>query len=274
MKEPEDSYMTSPMIRKLNGLLKTETIGKVIHYFDETGSTNTVLARLAANGASEGTAVIADRQTSGKGRLGRKWFSPPGMNLYISVLFRPSIPAWESPLLTFLASVALVETMKKTGVRNTSIKWPNDVLIDGKKAAGVLTEMEPKGERVDYIVVGAGVNINMTRAEIKREMGETARLATSIKESLGTDVDRAKFTGDFLLELETWYLTFSRRGKTSIIREWTDRWGGYNKRVRVSTEGGSVMEGVATGIDGEGHLILKKDDGSTVNIITGDVSVI
>ena len=266
--------MTSPMIRKLNGLLKTENIGKVIHYFDETGSTNAVLSRLAANGASEGTTVIADKQTSGKGRLGRKWISPAGMNLYISILFRPSIPAWESPLLTFLASVALVEIIKKTGVTNTSIKWPNDVLVNGKKAAGVLTEMEPKGDRVDYVVVGVGVNINMTRAEINREMGETARFATSLKESLGDDIDRAKFTGDFLLELESWYQIFNRRGKSSILKEWTDRWGGYNRRVRVTREDGSSIEGVATGIDGEGQLLLKKDDGSEVRIITGDVTVI
>jgi BirA family biotin operon repressor/biotin-[acetyl-CoA-carboxylase] ligase len=262
------------MIRKLNGLLKTETVGKVIHYFDETGSTNIVLSRLAEQGASEGTAAIADKQTSGKGRLGRKWVSPPGVNLYMSVLFRPSMPAWESPLLTFLASVALVDTIKKTGIKNTVIKWPNDVLIDGKKAAGVLTEMAPRGDRVDYIVVGIGVNINMTRAEIKREMGEVAKHATSLKESLGEDVDRAKFTGYLLLELESWYQTFGKRGKSSIIKEWTERWGGYNKRVRVATEDGSVIEGTATGIDGEGHLLLKKEDGSTVRIITGDVTVI
>lgn len=266
--------MTSPMIRKLNGLLKTETIGKVIHYFDETGSTNTILARLAENGASEGTTVIADKQTAGKGRLGRKWISPAGMNLYMSVLFRPSIPAWESPLLTFLASIALVETIKKTGITNTEIKWPNDVLIGGKKAAGVLTEMEPRGDRVDYIVVGIGVNINMTRSEIKREMGDIAKFATSLKESLGEDVDRAKFTGDLLLELESWYQTFNRRGKSFIMKEWTERWGGHNKHVRVSTEDGSVVEGTATGIDGEGHLLLKKEDGSMVKIITGDVTVI
>lgn len=266
--------MTSPMIRKLNGLLKTETIGKVIHYFDETGSTNTVLSRLAEQGASEGTVVIADKQTSGKGRLGRKWISPAGVNLYMSVLFRPSIPAWESPLLTFLASIALVETIKKTGIRNTIIKWSNDVQIEGKKAAGVLTEMVPRGDRVDYIVVGIGVNINMTREEIKREMGEIAKYATSLKEGLGEDVDRAKFTGDLLLELESWYQTFKSRGKSSIIKEWTERWGGYNTRVRVVTEDGSVIEGTATGIDGEGHLLLKKEDGSVVKIITGDVTVI
>jgi BirA family biotin operon repressor/biotin-[acetyl-CoA-carboxylase] ligase len=266
--------MSSPMIRKLNGLLKTETFGKVIHYFDETGSTNTVLSRLAQSGASEGTTVIADKQTSGKGRLGRKWVSPPGVNLYMSVLFRPSIPAWESPLLTLLASIAITETIKKTGVRNTSIKWPNDVQIEGKKAAGVLTEMEPRGDRVDYIVAGIGVNINMTREQLRRELGETAKSATSLKESLGGDVDRAKFAGDLLLELETWYQTFNRRGKSSIIKEWTERWGGYNKRVRVSTEDGKVIEGTATGIDGEGHLLIKKEDESLVELLTGDVTVI
>lgn len=266
--------MTSPMMRKLNGLLKTETFGKVIHYFDETGSTNTVLSGLARNGASEGTAVIADKQTSGKGRLGRRWVSPPGVNLYMSVLFRPSMPAWESPLLTLLASIAVTETIRKTGIRNTSIKWPNDVQIEGKKAAGVLTEMEPRGDRVDFIVLGIGVNINMTREQIKRELGETAKLATSLKENLGADVDRAKFTGDLLLELETWYETFNRRGKPFIIKEWTERWGGYNKRVRVGTEDGKVIEGTATGINSEGHLLIRKEDGSTVGIITGDVAVI
>lgn len=266
--------MSSPMIRKLNGLLRTETIGKVIHYFDEAGSTNSVLSRLADNGASEGTTVIADKQTSGRGRLGRKWISPPGVNLYMSVLFRPSIAAWESPLLTFLASIALVETIKKTGIRNTAIKWPNDVQIDGKKVAGVLTEMSPRGDRVDYVVVGIGVNINMTREQIKREMGETAKFATSIKENSGEDVDRAKFTGDLLLELESWYQTFNRRGKSSIIKGWTERWGGQNKRVRVSTDEGNVIEGIAAGIDGEGHLLVKKEDESIVKIITGDVTVI
>lgn len=262
------------MIRKLNGLLRTETIGKVIHYFDEAGSTNSVLSRLADNGASEGTTVIADKQTSGRGRLGRKWISPPGVNLYMSVLFRPAIAAWESPLFTFLASIALVETIKKTGIRNTAIKWPNDVQIDGKKVAGVLTEMSPRGDRVDYVVVGIGVNINMTREQIKREMGETAKFATSIKENSGEDVDRAKFTGDLLLELESWYQTFNRRGKSSIIKAWTERWGGQNKRVRVSTDEGNEIEGIAAGIDGEGHLLVKKEDESIVKIITGDVTVI
>jgi BirA family biotin operon repressor/biotin-[acetyl-CoA-carboxylase] ligase len=265
--------MTSSLLRKLNGLLKTRTFGKVIHYYDETGSTNKVLSGLADNGASEGTAVIADKQTSGRGRLGRTWISPPGMNLYISVLFRPSITAWESPLLTFIASIALTETIKKTGISNTEIKWPNDVEIKGSKVAGVLTEMSLKGERVDYVVVGIGVNINMSRVQMRREMGEIAKFATSIKDHRGEDIDRAKFTGDLLLVLESWYESFNKLGKSYIIREWMERWGGRNRRVRVAVDKGELIEGIATGIDGEGHLLIKKDDGSIVKIITGDVTL-
>ncbi len=266
--------MASIMIRKLNGLLKTENMGKVIHYHDEVDSTNTVLFRLAGNGASEGTAVIADSQTAGKGRLERKWISPPGVNLYISLLFRPSIPARESPLLTFLASIALVESIKKTGAENPCIKWPNDVQLGGKKVAGVLTEMQPKGDSVEFIIVGIGVNINMTRAEINSDMREAAKIATSIKENLGKDIDRAKFTADLLSEIESWYRTFDKRGKSSILREWTDRWGGTGRRVTVDTAESDVFKGTAEGIDGDGHLLVRKDDDSLIKVIAGDVTVI
>lgn len=266
--------MQSIFIRKLNGLLKTENIGKVLHYHDEVDSTNTVLFRLAEKGASEGTVVIADKQTSGRGRLGRKWISPPGVNLYISLLFRPRIPARESPLLTFLASVALVEAIKKTGAENPCIKWPNDVQLDGRKVAGVLTEMKPRGNSAEFVVVGLGVNINMTRAEINSEMREASRTATSIKERLGKDIDRAKFASDLLLEIESWYRTFDKRGKSSILKEWTDRWGGRDRRVRVDTEQNDKFEGTAVGIDGDGHLLVRKDDGSIIKVIAGDVTVI
>ncbi|MEQ9617653.1 MAG: biotin--[acetyl-CoA-carboxylase] ligase [Deltaproteobacteria bacterium] len=266
--------MTSVMMRKLNGLLRTENIGKVIHYYDEADSTNSVLAKLAENGASEGTAVIADTQTRGRGRLERKWISPPGVNLYISILLRPSMPPGESPLLTLLASIALVETLKKTGVEKPVIKWPNDVQIGGRKVAGVLTEMRSKGESVDFVILGIGVNINMTRAQINSEMREASRVATSVKENLGKDIERAKFTADMLAEIEIWYKSFARRGKPFILKEWTDRWGGQNRRVRVHTEDKNTYEGTAVGIDGDGHLLVKTDEENTVKVIAGDVTVI
>lgn len=265
--------MTSVMMRKLNGLLRTENIGKVIHYYDEVDSTNNVLANLAENGASEGTVVIADTQTKGRGRLERKWISPPGVNLYISILLRPSIYPAESALLTLLASIALVETLKKTGIEEPLIKWPNDVQIRGKKVAGILTEMHLKGESAEYVVLGIGVNINMTRAQINSDMREASRIATSIKESLGKDIERAKFAADMLGEIEKWYQNFCKYGKSFILKEWKDRWGGQNRRVKVRTEENVTFEGTAMGIDEDGYLLVNTNEG-TVKVVAGDVTVI
>jgi len=266
--------MTSSMIKELNGLLKTESIGKVIHYQDEIGSTNAKLIELGEQGVPEGTVVIADKQTKGKGRLERTWISPPGANLYISILLRPKVSAADSPLFTLLASIAVKETIEKTGVKNTKIKWPNDIQVEGKKLAGVLTEMRLKREMVDFIVVGIGVNINMSRDTINKEMGEVSKIATSIKENMGKDIDRAKFTADLLLELEKGYQIFSNNGKAPILKEWTRAWGDLNKRVRTSIEGEGEIEGNALGIDDSGYLLVKRDDGEISKIIAGDVIAI
>src|ERR1700741_2186312 len=151
--------LTSESIRRL---LKTETLGKTTYFFEEVGSTNEVAFEIARNGAPEGTVVIADSQTKGRGRLQRKWISPRGVNLYMSVVFRPSIASENAPFLTLVASIALSETIKGTGA-DTLIKWPNDILINRKKVAGVLTAMQPQGDKVDFVIAGIGVNLNMTR---------------------------------------------------------------------------------------------------------------
>ena len=266
--------MTSSMIRKLNGLLRAESIGKVIHYQDEMESTNTTLLELGEKGASEGTVVIADRQTGGRGRLDRSWISPPGANLYISILFRPEIVASDAPLFTLIASIALIEVIQRLGVADTSIKWPNDIVIQEKKVSGVLTEMRSKREMVDFIVVGIGVNINMTREDVNSEMGQVARIATSIKEHLGKDVDRAKFAADVLLELESRYQIFLSKGRAAIINEWTSRWGDLNKQVIVTINEDERFEGTAVGVDEKGYLLVKTDDGETKKVVAGDVKVI
>ena len=266
--------MPSSMRRKINGLLKTESLGKVIHYFDEIGSTNDALFELALKGASEGTTVIADSQTHGKGRLGRTWVSPGGHNLYLSVLLRPGIRASEAALLTLVASIAVHECLKKTGIQNGAIKWPNDILIDKKKIAGVLTEMEPKGDRADFVVVGIGVNVNMSRAQINKEMGDFARHVTSVSENLSREVDRAKLADDLLFELEELYSAMKTRGKAVILKEWTKRWCGLNQSVRVSIEGGEVFTGRAQGIDENGHLLVKRESGETACVVSGDITII
>ncbi len=260
------STLTSESIKRL---LKTETLGKVLYLFEEIGSTNEVAFELARNGAPEGTVVIADSQTQGRGRLQRRWISPPGVNLYISVIFRPSIAAKNVPFLTLVASIALAETIKNEGA-NTLIKWPNDILINWKKVAGVLTAMQPRGDEVDFVVVGVGVNLNMTRETMKKEMGEVAEIATSLREELGHEIERARFTADLINEIEIWYQRFLKNGKSPIIKEWMRRWGAINRRVQVKFNE-TVVEGTASGIDENGYLLIKKDDGTTERIISGDV---
>lgn len=261
------------MQRKLSSLLKTDYLGKVIHYQDKMESTNTTLMELGEKGASEGTVVIADRQTAGRGRLGRSWISPPELNLYISVLFRPEIASTEASLFTLIASIALRELVFKIGIEEAAIKWPNDIEVNGKKVAGVLTEMRPRREVVDFIVVGIGVNINMSREEMNKLMGNVAHIATSIKENVGKDLDRAKFAADLLLELEKWHQFYKNKGKSAILREWKQRWGDMGKRVRVEFEG-EEYEGTATGIDGHGYLMVQTDNGEINQVIAGDVTVL
>lgn len=265
--------MTSLLQRKLNGLLRTERLGKVIHYQDEMDSTNTALLELGEKGASEGTVVITDRQTGGRGRLDRKWISPKGVNLYISILFRPEIAAFDSPLFTLIAAIALNRVIQNSCAQETKIKWPNDIQISGKKVAGILTEMRSKREMVDFIVVGIGVNINMDREYMNQEMGKVAYIATSIKEHTGKEINRSKFAADLLLELENCYQLFLDKGKAPILSHWTEMWGDLNKRVLVNLED-CTYEGTAVGIDDKGYLIVENEVGEVNTVISGDVRVI
>ena len=266
--------MTSSMIQKLNGLLRTASLGKVIHYQDEMESTNTALLDLGEKGASEGTVVIADKQTGGRGRLDRRWISPAGTNLYISILFRPELAASDAPLFTLIASIVLNKVIEKSGVSEAKIKWPNDIQIKGKKVAGVLTEIRTKREMVDFIVLGIGVNINMTREDINNEMGKVANIATSLKENLGKDINRSKFAADLLLELETWYQIFINNGKAKVLTQWTNAWGDLNKRVQVRIQDQEPYKGTAIGVDERGYLMVKTDDGEINKIIAADVIVL
>jgi BirA family biotin operon repressor/biotin-[acetyl-CoA-carboxylase] ligase len=163
----------------------------------------------------------------------------------------------------------LAETIKNNRAE-ASIKWPNDILIDGKKAAGVLTEMQPRGGKVDFVVVGMGVNLNMTKEIMQRDMGEIAESATSVRAAIGYEVDRSKFTAGLINELQIWYQKFLKDGSNKIIREWTERWGAINRRVRVEFDENAV-EGIALGLDENGYLVLKKDDGTSETIVAGDL---
>jgi BirA family biotin operon repressor/biotin-[acetyl-CoA-carboxylase] ligase len=251
-------------------LLKTETLGKIIYVFEEVGSTNEIALELGRNGSPEGTMVIANSQTKGKGRLQRSWISPGESNLYMSVIFRPRIAAKEASIFTLVCSIAVAEAIILEGPANTLIKWPNDVLINEKKVSGILTETELKEDRVDFVVVGIGVNLNMTREMMKQQMREVAEIATSLREATGREIERAQFIANLTYKLEIWYQKFLREGKSTIIKEWMERWGAINRRVRVRFDE-MTIEGVASGIDENGYLILQREDGTTEKIVSGEV---
>jgi len=247
---------------------QTRLLGQVVHYWDEVDSTNAALVRLLKDGAVEGTVVIADAQTRGRGRIGKLWFSPPGLNLYLSVLLNPPIQLSEARLFTLIGSLAIADAIEAQGAK-AQVKWPNDVLVADKKIAGVLAEIQAHDGRVNHLVLGVGVNLNIGRADMNRLFADAAAGATSLREALGRAVDRSAFTALLLEHLEKHYFDFLSAGKRSILQEWRSR-SFLGRRVSVREEDMHV-EGVAMDLDDEGCLLVTLDDGSSVRVREGEV---
>lgn len=252
---------------EVSSVLETGFIGKELHFHDEVGSTNAEAFELARNGAAEGTVVMAEGQTGGKGRLGRKWESPPGLNVYLSVILRPPIPPEEAHWLTFVAAVAASEAVSKHCPARPTVKWPNDILINGRKAAGILLEMGSEPERVHFVVMGIGVNVNMTRAMFPEHIRNTA---TSLREEAGAEVDRAAFASRLLSSVELWYKVYLSEGSVPILSEWKRYFGFEGKEVRAVSFG-STVKGVCLGVDDTGALLIREPGGSVKRIVAGDV---
>lgn len=246
-------------------LLQSRRFGKKILSLQEAVSTNSVAFRMAEEGADEGSVVIAEFQTGGKGRLGRKWASPPGVNLYCSIILRPPIQPVAAPQLTFLSVVAVARAIEKLTALQARIKWPNDILIDGKKVAGLLNEMSAETDKVNFVILGIGVNLNMTPAQFPEELRHPA---TSLFIESGEMVDRTAFTVVMLQELDSLYTTFLSQGYAPARREWLERSRLEGVLVTV-TDNNSVRRGRVTGIDEYGALLL--DSGE--QILAGDVAI-
>lgn len=247
---------------------QTRLLGKVVHYWDEVDSTNAVLGRLLKEGVGEGTVVIADAQSQGRGRIGKSWFSPPRVNLYMSVLLDPPIQFSDARLLTLIGSLAIVDAIEAQGVK-AQVKWPNDVLVADKKIAGVLAEIQTHAGRVDHLILGLGINLNIDRASMNRLFADAAAGATSVHEALGHAVDRSAFAALLLERLEKHYFDFLSAGKHLILQEWRSR-SFLGRRVSVREEDMHV-EGVALDVDEEGCLLVTLDDGSSVRVREGEV---
>lgn len=254
--------------------LKTRVMGSKIHYFPALGSTNDQARKMAAEAAPEGTVVIAEKQTSGKGRLGRSWFSPAGHNIYFSVILRPPITPALAPLLTLLTGVAVASAIKKTCAVNIGLKWPNDLMVkDGgyKKVGGILTEMGAESDRINYLVVGCGLNVNMSPAFLTPELKRTAAsLHTYIKGA--RTVSRVKLMKDILTELERYYHRFLSGKWPEIISEYRELDILRGQAVKVK-QGGEIISGKAGSIDDEGRLVIKTG-AKTRDVVAGEVTLL
>src|SRR2546427_2293671 len=213
MSDPADQSFAATFIQQL----PTRLLGKPLHFFAAIDSTNTYAAGLARAGAPEGTVVIADSQSGGKGRLGRSWVSPPGVNLYLSAVLRPPVPAATVPQLNLLAAVAVADTVVQACGLTPAIKWPNDVLVGGKKVCGILAEMQTEAGALRAVVLGVGVNLNAPLSAFPEELRDKA---SSLFLAGGRLVDRPAFTAVLLTHLEKLYVLWLEGGFSALRPAW------------------------------------------------------
>lgn len=249
----------------LSQLVSSSRIWKKVVFLQETVSTNATAFRMAEDGAAEGTIIIAEQQTGGKGRLGRTWASPAGVNLYCSIILRPPIQPAAAPQLTFLSVIAVARAVEKLTPLKTRIKWPNDLLINGKKVAGLLNEMSAETDKVNFVILGIGVNLNMAAGQFPEELRHPA---TSLFLEAGGKIDRSEFARVLLEELDSLYTVFLEAGYAPARREWLER-SNLDGTVVTVTDNGLSRVGRVCGINEYGALLL--DSGE--QILSGDVTI-
>jgi len=245
---------------------KTRLIGQRTHFFTEVTSTNNVAKELATLGAKEGTIIVAETQTAGRGRLGRNWLSPKG-GIWFSIILRPIVEAREAFKITFLTAVAVARTIRKMFKLKAEIEWPNDVLIKGKKVCGILTETSVRGETVDSVIVGVGINANV---DINSFPSDLKKTVTTLVAEIKREVDQENFLQVLLAELEVYYKMFKENKFNSILDEWKqlNRLFGANVEVVSFNE---KVRGRAVNVDQNGALIVRLADGTVRKVFSGDV---
>lgn len=248
---------------------ESKLIGHPLFIYQRVTSTNDIAYSMAIEGAREGTTIVADSQEKGRGRLGRKWESPPGVNLYMSVILRPPIPPFKAHQVVFVSAVALAEAMRKVCDLKPQIKWPNDLLIDGKKVAGILTEMNAEPDRVNFIILGIGVNINMKKGMFPEGL---MNIATSLREETGRVIDRARFAAILIYELERHYHLLLKKGFVPILKRWKEHSVLEGREVEVVHLSGT-LRGVVLGVDSNGALLVRYK-GGIEKILSGDVTIL
>ncbi|MFH1073722.1 MAG: biotin--[acetyl-CoA-carboxylase] ligase [Candidatus Firestonebacteria bacterium] len=248
--------------------LTTEYIGRELYCFNEAGSTNELAMKLAEGRASEGAVVIAEKQTAGKGRLGRQWISPAGSGLWFSIILKPKINPQHSSKLTFISGLAVLDAIKSVAGLKAGLKWPNDVLVNGKKVCGILTEIKAGPDIIHFQVIGIGVNVNFRGNDFPEPL---KGFATSLFEESKKEVSRLKLLKEILKNIETSYELFKKEGFNPFLSRWKEHSVTLNKKVKVSGLRES-FEGLALDIDEDCALILHLDSGEKKRVLSGDVS--
>jgi BirA family biotin operon repressor/biotin-[acetyl-CoA-carboxylase] ligase len=230
--------------------------------FDEIDSTQEAAKALAREGKPHGFGVMAVSQTRGRGRLGRSWVSPPGKNLALSIILRPSIRAAEAPLVGFAAAIGCAETVERFGVRDVSLKWPNDVMTGGRKIAGILPEASIRGDAVEFVVVGIGLNLNSLSEDFPENLREKA---TSVVMSGGFGVSPKRAAHALMERMDAICGRIEKEGVGFIIPLWTARWS--HRGIPLEWNG---MTGTAEGLAPDGTLLLRQEDGKVIRVSSGE----
>ncbi len=254
---------------EIEPFLTTHDLGRDLHHRAVIDSTNALAHILAEEGAFHGETVVAEHQSQGRGRRGRTWISPPEQNIYLSVILRPDLEAQRAPELTFVAGVAIAESLRTAFNIPIDLKWPNDLMVSGKKLAGILTELTARKDRIDFVVLGLGLNVNMEAEDFPEEIADTA---TSLRIELGQRLDRPLLCAALLSSLEAWYDRWLEEGFEPVREMWQTLSATLQRPVRVHLgEDVQGFDGVAEGVDSRGSLLVRRANGVLERVVAGEV---
>ena len=248
--------------------LATQLLGKHIVHFYDTSSTNNEAKRLAADDAVEGTIVVSEAQTLARGRVKRGWCSPPGGGVWVSVILRPPFPPQEAPKCTLMAAVATVEAIREASGLNCGIKWPNDILWQGRKLVGILTEMSAEMDAINFVVLGIGINVSLQESDFPEEL---RNIGASVSMGAEREVSRVEVLQKLLERLEYWYQVVKQEGFESVLEAWRRESVTLGQPVRVLA-GEETYDGVAEELAEDGSLLVRTENGLR-RVLAGDVSL-
>lgn len=249
--------------------LRSRVFGRKIQYFRSVSSTNLIARELAREGEDEGTLVVAEEQTQGRGRLGRNWISPSGTGIWMSLVLRPAIAPVDAPRLTLAAAVAVAEAVREVTGVSPGIKWPNDLLAEGRKFCGILTEMDAEIERVHFVILGIGINVNLRKADFPEPLRTQA---TSLREVCGHPISRQELLCRVVECLEERYLETVSERFGEVLAAWRAHSVTLGQPVTVTSVAGTI-EGLAEDVDADGSLLVRLDSGILKRVLAGEVTL-